>query len=73
MNCLLQKAMKDRVLVNHCSLDSVLWFHLECPRMANKWDDPMVFKKKFRDFFTHNKTLKESIDVKSETDKRLDA
>ena len=39
MNCLMQKAMKDKVLVNQCVLDSVLWFPLECPRAFGKFDD----------------------------------
>ena len=39
MNCLVQKALKDRVLTNKCVLDSILWFHLECPKAAAKFDD----------------------------------
>ena len=34
MNCLLQKSMKDRVFNNKCVMDSILWFHLECPKTA---------------------------------------
>ena len=51
MNCLVQKAMKDRVFTNKCVLDSVLWFHLECPSWAEKYDDPAQFRAKVRDFF----------------------
>ena len=59
MNCLMQKALKDKVLVNRCVLDSVLWFPLECPRAFGKFDDPVEFKKKFRDFFSQNKSIME--------------
>ena len=52
MNCLLQKALKDRVFNNKCVLDSVLWFHLECPKSVQAFDDPNTFKLKFRDFFS---------------------
>ena len=51
MNCMLQKALKDRVTVNRCNLDSVLWFQLECPRHHAKFDNPIEFKRKWRDFF----------------------
>ena len=50
LNCLMQKALKDRVLTNRCVLDSVLWFHLECPKAAAEFDDPNQFKRKWRDF-----------------------
>ena len=33
-NCLLQKSLKDRVMNNKCVMDSILWFHLECPKQA---------------------------------------
>ena len=55
INCLMQKALKDRVRNNKCILDSLLWFHLECPRAAAAFDDPDTFKMKFRDFFAHTK------------------
>ena len=50
MNCLMQKALKDHVLTNKCVLDSVLWYHLECPKESSKFDDPIEFKRKWRDF-----------------------
>ncbi len=40
LNCILQKAVKDRVPLNSCSLEHVLWYHLECPDYAKKFDDP---------------------------------
>ena len=55
INCLLQKALKDNVMNNRCNMDSILWFHLECPRAAARFDDPNAFKLKFRDFFAHTK------------------
>jgi len=39
--CLLQKGLKDRVGGNKCDLESVLWFHLECPDYVKKFDEPM--------------------------------
>ena len=60
MNCLFQKTLRDKVIVNRCRLDSILWFHLECPREASKYDDPVEFKRKFRDFFAHNKSIAEN-------------
>ena len=36
-------------------MDSILWFHLECPRHAQAFDDPGTFKLKFRDFFAQQK------------------
>ena len=51
MNCLVQKAMKDHVFTNKCVLDSVLWFHIECPKYVAKFDDEAQFRGKVRDFF----------------------
>ena len=72
MNCLFQKSLKDKVYVNRCVLDSVLWFHVECPRAAGKFDDPNEFKKKFRDFFAHNKSVVEAMKSESQTMKRIE-
>ena len=71
MNCLLQKAMRDRVLTNRCVMDSILWFHLECPKAAAKFDDPLEFKRKFRDFFADTRTAAEMITHTSEEDRRV--
>lgn len=60
-NCLLQKSLKDRVMNNKCVMDSILWFHLECPKQAAAFDDPDTFKLKFRDFFAHTKADAEII------------
>ena len=57
------------MLVNRCVLDSVLWFHVECPRAAAKFDDPVEFKKKFRDFFAQNKSIAEAAKFQSKTQK----
>ena len=47
----MQKAIADNVAFNKCKMDSILWFHLECPKWAAKFDDPNHFKRKFRQFF----------------------
>ena len=59
MNCLMQKALKDKVTTNRCVMDSILWFHLECPKAASKFDDPIEFKRKFRNFFTQQRAAAE--------------
>ena len=61
MNCLMQKAMRDRVLTNRCNMDSILWFHLECPKNVAKFDDPIEFKRKFRDFFADTRSAAENV------------
>ena len=71
INCLFQKSLKDKVIVNRCVLDSVLWFHLECPKAASKFDDPIEFKKKFRDFFATNKSIAEATKDQSATQMRM--
>ena len=71
MNCMLQKAMKDKVFVNQCVLDSVLWFHLECPRAAGRFDDPVEFKRKWRDFFSLRKSMIDNTKLTA-TQKRLE-
>ena len=67
MNCMFQKALNDRVIVNRCVLDSVLWFHLECPKAVSKFDDPLEFKRKWRDFFSQNKSTADTYDAYSKT------
>ena len=71
MNCLLQKSLKDRVLTNRCVMDSILWFHLECPKAVAKFDDPLEFKRKFRDFFADTRTAAENITATSEESNRI--
>ena len=56
MNCLMQKALRDRVFNNRCNLDSILWFHLECPKSVSKFDNPIEFKRKWKDFFAYQRT-----------------
>ncbi len=41
---MLQKALKDRVPMNTCNLEEVLWFHVECPDYIKKFDDPKYAK-----------------------------
>ena len=72
MNCLLQKAMRDRVNASRCNMDSILWFHLECPKAAAKFDDPNEFKVKFRDMFANLRANYEAVNDTSEEEKRID-
>ena len=58
-------------MVNRCVLDSILWFHTECPKDASAFDDPVEFKRKFRDFFAANKTIADNASFRTETDKRI--
>ena len=71
MNCMLQKALKDRVMNNRCVLDSILWYHLECPKDVAKWDDPLEFKRKWRNFFAQTIASAELVMTESEADKRV--
>ena len=71
MNCLLQKAMRDRVFNNRCVMDSILWFHLECPKAAAKFDDPVQFKRKFRDFFAETRTAAENVTGQTDETRRI--
>ena len=72
MNCLFQKALNDKVYVNRCVLDSVLWFHIECPKRASQFDDPIEFKRKWRDFFSHNKSIADATKTRSKADERVE-
>ena len=71
MNCMLQKVLKDKVLNNRCRLDSVLWFHLECPLDVAKFDDPIHLKRKWRNFFAETKATAELLMVENDEEKRM--
>ena len=71
MNCMMQKAMKDRVFTNRCVMDSLLWFHLECPKAASKFDDPIEFKKKWRNFFAYTRAAAEMMGTQSEAARKI--
>ena len=71
MTCLLQKAMKDRVMTNKCNMDSILWFHLECPQRSAQFDDEDTFKLKFRDLFAQNKLDSEVLGTEPSHMKKL--
>ena len=73
MNCLLQKSMKDKVMTNRCVLDSVLWFHLECPKEVAKFDDPVEFKRKWRNFFASTKAAAEMLLIEDQETQALRA
>ena len=51
MNCLLQKALKDKVAENLCRIEHILWFHLECPSYVGKFDNDQMLKQKFKHFY----------------------
>lgn len=72
MNCLFQKAFRDRVINNRCVMDSILWFHLECPKAASKFDDPNAFKRKVRDFISEAKTAMEASVISDEATDRVE-
>ena len=65
--------MRDRVLTNRCVMDSILWFHLECPKAVAKFDDPVEFKRKFRDFLADTRSAAEHVNYQSESAKRVKA
>lgn len=71
MNCMLQKVLKDNVMNNRCRLDSVLWFHLECPLAVAKFDDPIHFKRKWRNFFAETKATAEMLMTETDEEKRI--
>ncbi len=72
MNCLMQKSLRDKVFTNRCVLDSVLWFHLECPRAVAKFDNPIHFKRKWRDFLSDAKNTVEMYNAYDDVDKQLE-
>ena len=73
MNCMLQKALKDRTFANRCNLESILWFHLECPNHVAQFDDKVEFKRKWREFFGQLKAAKEFLNADAEEDARMEA
>ena len=71
MNCLMQKALKDKVFVNKCVLDSVLWFPIECPKWHAKFDDQTEFKLKFKKFIAETKSAASFYLHENERDTKL--
>jgi hypothetical protein len=73
MNCMMQKAMRDKVPTNMCNLDSLLWFHLECPKHVDSFDNPTQFKAKWRDWFSEQKQtmLEREASTNSPLDKKV--
>lgn len=53
-------------------MDSILWFHLECPKAASKFDDPIEFKRKWARFFAEVRTVGDVVTTKDENLKKLD-
>ena len=72
MNCMLQKVLKDHVQNNRCKLDSILWFHLECPLDADKFNDPVHFKRKWRNFFAETKATADLLLSRTAEEKRIE-
>jgi hypothetical protein len=54
-------------------MDSLLWFHVECPKEASKFDDPIEFKRKFRNFFAYQRASAELLFRKTDEQKALQA
>lgn len=71
MNCLLQKALQDKVVVNKCVLDSVLFFPLECPKWHAKFDDPVEFKLKWKKFIAETKSAANFLYSENEKENQL--
>lgn len=72
MNCLFQKALRDKVLNNRCNMDSILWFHLECPKHVSKFDEPLEFKRKVANYLAEVRTYREAMITESDESRRLD-
>ena len=73
INCLMQKSLKDKVMNNRCVMDSILWFHLECPNDVAAFDDPVEFNRKFRNFFAYQKATADLLLTKDDEEKRVRA
>ncbi len=58
---------------NRCVMDSILWFHLECPKDVAAFDDPVEFKRKFRNFFAYQKATADLLLTKDDEEKRVRA
>ena len=56
---------------NRCVLDSVLWFHLECPKDVAKFDNSNDFKRKFRDFFAETRSVVDLYTAEDEDSKEI--
>lgn len=52
-------------------MDSILWFHLECPKAAAQFDNSLEFKRKVRDFLADQRTIMKNINNISEEGKRI--
>ena len=68
---MLQKSLKDRVFAERCSIESILWFHMECPKAVAKFDDPIEFKRKWRQFFAELKASSEVMLIETPEMKRV--
>ena len=42
-------------------MDSILWFHLECPKARDAFDDPVEFRLKWRHFFAQQNAMQKDV------------
>jgi hypothetical protein len=40
-------------------MENLIWFHLECPKVASEFDDPVKFRLKWRDYFGQLKAIEQ--------------
>ena len=73
LNCMFQKALRDRVLTNKCNMDSILWFHLECPKSVARFDNPLDFKRKIRDYIAEQRAYLDTMGAQTDEAKRVKA
>ena len=52
-------------------MDSILWFHLECPKARDKFDDPVEFRIKWRDWFAERNADAKNLFNESDELKRI--
>ena len=52
-------------------MDSILWFHLECPKARDKFDDPTEFRIKWRDWFAENNAHAKALLTEEDEIKRI--
>ena len=72
MNCMFQKALRDKVMNNRCNMDSILWFHLECPKHVSRFDNPVEFKRKVANYLAEVRTYRQAMVTETEESKKLE-
>lgn len=51
----MQKAVRDKVTYNRCVLDNILWFHLECPKRFDRYNEEGFVRSKVKSFYEFQK------------------